>query len=171
MPIRLAQLALDVVPGSASGCSRHDPTRFPAHAGRVPGPLRVRGGLPALPGGVPVAGRLPLPAMRRAGRLRAGRAGAPAVPGVPAPDLADGVHGPAPDARPPPALVRGRPPGPDSPIQACHRRPGGLAPTRARGASQPPVEDAAGRSRPKVLTADIRALFRPQLPRPALTCD
>src|SRR3954471_9565521 len=59
----------------------------------------------------------------------------------------------------------------DSPIQACHRRPGGLAPTRARGASQPPVEDAAGRSRPKVLTADIRALFRRQLPRRALTCD
>src|SRR3954471_20560267 len=111
MPIRLAQRALDVVPGSASGCSRHDPTRFPAHAGRVPGPLRVGGGLPALPGGVPVAGRLPLPAMRRAGRLRAGRTGAPAVPGVPAPDLGDGGHGPAPDARPPPALVRGGLPG------------------------------------------------------------
>jgi hypothetical protein len=44
-------------------------------------------------------------------------------------------------------------------IRACHRRPGGLAPTRARGASQPPVKDAAGRSRPKVLTADIRAVF------------
>ena len=42
-------------------------------------------------------------------------------------------------------------------IRACHRRPGGLAPTRARGASQPPVKDAAGRSRPEVLTADIRA--------------
>src|SRR4051812_49475080 len=134
--IRLAQLALDVVPGPASGCSRHDPTRFPAHAGRVPGPLRVRGGLPALPGGVPLAGRLPLPAMRRAGRLRAGRTGAPAVPGVPAPDLGDGGHGPAPDARPPPALVRGGVPG-------HHPHAGGLG-----GPAPAPAPPRPGRDRP-----------------------
>ncbi len=41
LPIRLAQLALDVVPGSASERPRDGSTRLPALAGRVPGPLHV----------------------------------------------------------------------------------------------------------------------------------
>ena len=69
LPIRLAQLALDVVPGHASGRSRRGPTGLPASAGRVPGPLRNQEGLPALPCGVLVAGRVPLPAVRRPGGL------------------------------------------------------------------------------------------------------
>src|SRR4051794_8726392 len=110
VPIRLAQLALDVVPGPAPERLRHGSPRLPALAGRVPGPLRDRGGLPALPLGVPLAGRLPLPAVRRGGRLRAGRACAPAMPRVPAPDPPPRPPGPAPHARPPPPPGRGRPP-------------------------------------------------------------
>src|SRR3954454_19649435 len=98
-------------PGNAPERPCHGSTRLPALAGRVPGPLRDRGGLPPLPGGVPLAGRLPLLAVRRARRLPAGRARAPAVPVVPAPSLGDGGHGPRPDTRPPPVLVRGRLPG------------------------------------------------------------
>ena len=63
--------------------------------------------MPALPGGVPVAGRLSLSAMRQPGRLRAGGARALPVLIVPAPGIGNGGHGAAPDAGPSPALVRG----------------------------------------------------------------
>src|SRR3954453_10429485 len=54
LPIRLAQLALDVVSGP-SGVRAAARPGFP-HAGRGAGPLRVRGGPPPSPPGVPVAG-------------------------------------------------------------------------------------------------------------------
>src|SRR4051794_35598311 len=53
LPIRLAQLALDVVSGP-SGVRAAARPGFP-HAGRGAGPLRVRAGPPS-PRGVPVAG-------------------------------------------------------------------------------------------------------------------
>src|SRR5262249_28267171 len=140
LPIRLAQPLLDIVPGSASERPRHGSTRLPSLAGRIPGPLRVRGGLSPVPGGMPLAGRLPLPAMRRARRLRDSWARAPAVPDVPAPDLGHSGHGPASDARSPPALVSGRLPG-------CHPHPGvlgGAAPAAARPRSvRDGLDDAA----------------------------
>src|SRR3954468_20228416 len=48
-------------PGTHRRRPCHGSTRLPTHAGRVPGPLRARGGLPALPGGVPLARRLLMP--------------------------------------------------------------------------------------------------------------
>src|SRR3954464_3329391 len=54
MPIRLAQLALDVVSGP-SGVRAAVRPGFP-YTGQGAGPLRVRGGPPPSPPGVPVAG-------------------------------------------------------------------------------------------------------------------
>src|SRR4051794_23798163 len=54
LPIRLAQLALDVVSGPFGARAAARPG-FPP-AGRGAGPLRVRGGSPPLPRGVPAAG-------------------------------------------------------------------------------------------------------------------
>src|SRR3954452_591569 len=54
IPIRLAQLALDIVSGP-SGVRAAVRPGFP-HTGQGAGPLRVRGGPPPSPRGVPVAG-------------------------------------------------------------------------------------------------------------------
>src|SRR3954464_14098778 len=72
MPIRLAQLALDVVSGP-SGVRAAVRPGFP-HTGQGAGPLRVRGGPPPSPRGVPVAGLAP------PGRPRGPAGGAPPPP-------------------------------------------------------------------------------------------
>src|SRR3954454_14085001 len=54
LPIRLAQLALDVVSGPSGVRAAARPGFL--HAERGAGPLRARGGQPPSPRGVPVAG-------------------------------------------------------------------------------------------------------------------
>jgi hypothetical protein len=71
-PIRLAQHALDVVSACRLERCDHGPAGLPVQPGGVPGPVRVRCGVSALPYGLPLAGRVLLPGVRRRRQLPSG---------------------------------------------------------------------------------------------------
>ena len=82
LPIRLAQHALDVVSACRLERRDHGPAGLPAQPGGVSGPVRVRRGVSALPHGLPLAGRVPLPGVRRRQQLPSGDPRSAAVPAV-----------------------------------------------------------------------------------------
>src|SRR3970282_32921 len=84
---------------------------FPQDAGRVPGPIRRRGGLSRLPGGVAVARWLSVPALWARARVRASASPSLAVQGLRPPDLSDGRIGAALHAHPAARVVLGGVPG------------------------------------------------------------
>ena len=94
--------------GMPSGSSQSWAGRSSRAPGGVSGPVRVRRGVSALPHGLPLAARVPLPDVRRRRQLPFGGPRPAAVPGVPAPDLGDGWHRPGPHPAALAALVRRR---------------------------------------------------------------
>src|SRR6266851_1627115 len=98
--IRLTPLAPYVVCTDASA-------RLPQDVGAVPTALRKRGGVPGLLGGVPLAGRLPLPEVSARRGSRVARTPPLAMPGLRVRHVGHRGHRPPSDADAPYAVVLG----------------------------------------------------------------